>query len=92
MGKFEATAINEETNEVVELKKKDAHALGLLCYAESELANRMVEYCESVDDKTFMGTLFQETAIEVCAVVFDNFKEIIEDIASAMIEDARERG
>jgi len=40
-----ATAVNNDSGETVELKKKDAHALGLLCYAESELQEYMHNYC-----------------------------------------------
>ena len=74
----------------VELKKEDSHALGLLCYAETELQERMADYCNEFmgEDASILDQVHGEIAAHTCAVVFDELADIINDIASAMIEDA----
>ena len=84
----EAKCIHD--GEEIKLRKKDSHALGLLCYAESELQNRMAKYCEGCGDMNTLDKIYQENAIEVCGVVFDNLADIINDIAGAMIEEAKD--
>lgn len=84
----EAKCIHD--GEEIKLRKKDSHALGLLCYAESELQNRMADYCAEFtgEDASILDQVHGEIAAHTCAVVFDELADIINDIASAMIHDA----
>lgn len=78
--------------EEITLRKKDSHALGLLCYAESELQNKMDDYCNEFmgEDASILDQVHGEIAAHTCAVVFDKLADIINDIASAMIDDAKD--
>ena len=85
-----ATAINAETNEVVELKKKDAHALGLLCYAEAELQNRICDHInELCENQSVYGQVYKGTFSRVSDTVMEMLDDIINDIAAAMIMKAK---
>lgn len=86
---IKATAINDESGEVVELRKKDAHALGLLCYVESELTERMARYCRDWEGMSILDKITQEIATEVCGDMLAEYKDILDDVALAMINEAR---
>ena len=87
-----ATAINN-SGETVKLKKKDAHALGLLCYAESELQEYMKNYCDvyTHEGAELYNMVYGEIAAEVCGVVFEKLSMIINDVAAAMINNVKDK-
>ena len=88
-----ATAINDESGETVKLKKKDAHALGMLCYAESELREYMGNYCDvyTHEGAGLYNRIYGEIASEVCGVVFEKLSMIINDVAAAMINNVKDK-
>ena len=88
-----ATAVNDESGETVELRKKDAHALGLLCYVESELNEYADNYCDVYlhEGAGLYNRIYGEIAKEVCGVMLQKLSSIINDTAAAMINNAKDK-
>lgn len=88
-----ATAINEASGETVKLKKKDAHALGLLCYVESELNEYADNYCDVYlhEGAGLYNRIYGEIAKEVCGVMLQKLSSIINDTSGAMISNAKDK-